>query len=68
MKTSGSLTFYSSYKLIKSKTGKNLCVVNLPYFAKQSELQGQLFGYLSALLNIYILAFMIVSIGIAPYS
>jgi len=61
----GSLTFYSSYKLIKNKTGKNLCVVNLPYFAKQSELQGQLFSYLSALLNIYILAFMIVSIGIA---
>jgi len=61
----GSLNFYSSYKLIKSKAGNNLCVVNLPYFAKQSELQGQLFGYLSALLNIYILGFMIVSIGIA---
>ena len=42
-----------------------MCVVNLPYFAKQSELQGQLFGYLSALLNIYILAFMIVSMGVA---
>jgi signal transduction histidine kinase len=61
----GNLNFYSSYKLIKNKSGKNLCVVNLPYFAKQSELQGQLFGYLSALLNIYILAFMIVSIGVA---
>jgi two-component system nitrogen regulation sensor histidine kinase NtrY len=61
----GNLNFYSSYKLVKNKTGKNLCIVNLPYFAKQSELQGQLFGYLSALLNIYILAFMIVSIGIA---
>ncbi|HWY37354.1 MAG TPA: HAMP domain-containing sensor histidine kinase, partial [Bacteroidia bacterium] len=38
---------------------------NLPYFSKQSELQAQLFGYLSALLNIYILAFMIVSVGLA---
>ncbi len=61
----GNLNFYSSYKLIKNKSGKNFCVVNLPYFAKQSELQGQLFGYLSALLNIYILAFMFVSIGVA---
>ena len=61
----GSLNFYSSYKVVKTKSGKTLCVVNLPYFAKQSELQSQLFGYLAALLNIYILAFMIVSIGIA---
>ena len=61
----GNLNFYSSYKIVKNNVGRNLCVVNLPYFSKQSELQGQLFGYLSDLLNIYILAFMIVSIGVA---
>ncbi|MHB8261821.1 MAG: sensor histidine kinase [Bacteroidia bacterium] len=61
----GNLDYYSSYKLIKNNAGKSLCVVNLPYFSKQSELQSQLFEYLSALLNIYILAFMIVSVGTA---
>lgn len=61
----GELEFYSAYRLVRNKSGKNLCVVNLPYFSRQSELQAQLFGYLSALLNIYILAFMIVSLGVA---
>ncbi len=61
----GSLNFYSAYSLVKNKYGRTLCVVNLPYFSKQSELQSQLFGYLSALLNIYILAFMIISVSLA---
>ncbi len=61
----GNLYFYSAYSMVKNKYGGNLCVVNLPYFSKQSELQAQLFGYLSALLNIYILAFMIVSVSVA---
>jgi len=61
----GNLNFYSAYRLVKNKFGKNLCVVNLPYFSKQGELQAQLFGYLSSLLNIYVLAFMIVSLGVA---
>ncbi|MGZ3904686.1 MAG: HAMP domain-containing protein, partial [Bacteroidia bacterium] len=61
----GSLNFYSAYGLVKNKNGKILCIVNLPYFSRQNELQAQLFGYLSALLNIYILAFMIISVGLA---
>jgi len=61
----GSLNFYSAYSLVKNKYGHTLCIVNLPYFSKQSELQSQLFGYLSALLNIYILAFMIISVSLA---
>jgi two-component system nitrogen regulation sensor histidine kinase NtrY len=61
----GSLNFYSAYGLVKNKSGKTLCIVNLPYFSRQNELQAQLFGYLSALLNIYILAFMIISVGLA---
>lgn len=61
----GNLKFYSAYGLVKNKHGHTLCIVNLPYFSKQNELQSQLFGYLSALLNIYVLAFMIVSVGLA---
>lgn len=61
----GSLNFYSAYGLVKNKNGKILCIVNLPYFSRQNELQAQLFGYLSALLNIYILAFMVISVGLA---
>jgi two-component system, NtrC family, nitrogen regulation sensor histidine kinase NtrY len=61
----GSLNFYSAYSLVKNKSGHTLCIVNLPYFSRQNELQAQLFGYLSALLNIYILAFMVVSVGLA---
>ncbi|MGZ3861786.1 MAG: ATP-binding protein [Bacteroidia bacterium] len=61
----GNLNFYSAYGLVKNKNGKILCVVNLPYFSKQNELQAQMFGYLSALLNIYVLAFMIISVGLA---
>ncbi|HXB42209.1 MAG TPA: ATP-binding protein [Bacteroidia bacterium] len=61
----GNLNFYSAYRLVKNRHGKSLCVVNLPYFSKQGELQSQLFSYLSALLNIYILAFMVVSLGVA---
>jgi two-component system, NtrC family, nitrogen regulation sensor histidine kinase NtrY len=61
----GSLNFYSAYSLVKKKNGRTLCIVNLPYFSRQNELQAQLFGYLSALLNIYILAFMVVSVGLA---
>jgi signal transduction histidine kinase len=61
----GSLDYYSAYGIVKNKTGRILCIVNLPYFARQSELQSQLFGYLSALLNIYVLAFMIVSVSLS---
>ncbi len=61
----GSLNFYSAYNLVKNKNGHTLCVVNLPYFSRQSELQARLFGYLSALLNIYILAFMIINVSLA---
>lgn len=61
----GKLNFYSAYRPVHNRYGKNLCVVNLPYFSRQGEMQAQLFSYLSALLNIYILAFMIVSLGVA---
>ncbi len=61
----GNLNFYSAYRIVRNKTGKKLCVVNLPYFSRQGEIQAQLFSYLSALLNIYVLAFMIVSLGVA---
>lgn len=61
----GNLDYYSAYRLVRNKSGKNLCVVNLPYFSRQGELQAQLFSYISALLNIYVLAFMVVSLGVA---
>ena len=40
-------------------------MLNMPYFSKQNQIQAQLFSYLSALFNIYVLSFMLISIAAA---
>ena len=61
----GNLKFYSSYRLIKNRGAKSLGVMNVPWFSRERELEARLSGYLGALLNIYLFAFMVVSIAIA---
>ncbi|MDF2437871.1 MAG: hypothetical protein K0Q95_2247 [Bacteroidota bacterium] len=53
----GRLEYLSAYIPFKNKDGKLLAYLNLPYFAKQSELEKEISGFLVALINIYVLLF-----------
>lgn len=53
----GKLKYLSSYIPFKNKEGKALAYLNIPYFAKQSELEKEISGFLVALINIYVLLF-----------
>ncbi|NNF01671.1 MAG: HAMP domain-containing histidine kinase [Bacteroidia bacterium] len=53
----GLLSFISSYKPIKNLNNETIGFINLPYFAKQNVLEGEISGFLVALINIYVLLF-----------
>lgn len=53
----GSLDYLSAYIPLKNKDGQLLAYLNLPYFAKQNELEKEISGFLVALINIYVLLF-----------
>ncbi|MCE9537847.1 MAG: HAMP domain-containing histidine kinase [Bacteroidetes bacterium] len=53
----GKLEYLSAYIPFKNKDGKSLSYLNLPYFAKQNELEKEISGFLVALINIYVLLF-----------
>jgi signal transduction histidine kinase len=53
----GKLDYLSAYVPFKNKDGKLLAYLNLPYFAKQNELEKEISGFLVALINIYVLLF-----------
>lgn len=53
----GNLEYLSAYIPLKNKDGKLLAYLNLPYFAKQNELEKEISGFLVALINIYVLLF-----------
>lgn len=53
----GNLNYLSAYIPFKNNNGKLLGYLNLPYFAKQSELEKEISSFLSALINIYVLLF-----------
>ena len=55
----GKLEYLSAYIPFKNKDGKLLAYLNLPYFAKQSELEKEISGFLVALINIYVLLFVL---------
>ncbi|MBS1646039.1 MAG: HAMP domain-containing histidine kinase [Bacteroidetes bacterium] len=61
----GNLHFYSAYSDITNAKKKKLAILNLPYFSEQDKIQAQLFGYLSSLFNIYVLAFMFIVVAAA---
>jgi two-component system nitrogen regulation sensor histidine kinase NtrY len=66
----GNLNYLSAYIPFKNKNGKEIAFINLPYFAKQSELQKEISTFLVALINIYVLLFalsIIVAILISNY-
>ncbi|MFL5764852.1 MAG: ATP-binding protein [Bacteroidia bacterium] len=66
----GKLEYLSAYIPFKNKDGKLLAYLNLPYFAKQSELEKEISGFLVALINIYVLLFafsILIAIFISNY-
>ncbi len=64
----GRLNFYSAYHTLSNESKHTLAIINMPYFAKQNQIQAQLFNYLSALFNIYVLSFMLISVAAALLS
>ena len=66
----GNLDYLSAYIPLKNKDGKLLAYLNLPYFAKQNELEKEISGFLVALINIYVLLFalsIVIAIFISNY-
>ncbi|HSH64837.1 MAG TPA: hypothetical protein VLB84_03350, partial [Bacteroidia bacterium] len=66
----GNLNYLSAYIPLKNKDGQLLAYLNLPYFAKQNELEKEISGFLVALINIYVLLFalsIVIAIFISNY-
>ena len=55
----GTLTYLSYYTPFISKHSELMGFVNLPYFARQSALVDELSGIISALVNVYVLLFVL---------
>lgn len=60
----GKMNYLSAYVPFRSNENKVVAYVNLPYFAKQNQLENELSQFFTALINIYALLFL-VSIVIA---
>lgn len=53
----GDLAYLSAYLPVKNKAGQLQAYVNLPYFAKQNDLEKEISSFLVALINVYVLLF-----------
>ena len=58
----GKLNYISTYVPFRNEKHKILAYMNLPYFAKQNELENELSSFYTALINIYGLLFLISAI------
>jgi two-component system, NtrC family, nitrogen regulation sensor histidine kinase NtrY len=59
----GNLNYYSAYQPFYNKDGKLLAYVNLPYFARQKDLEKEISVYVVALINIYVILFALGTIA-----
>ncbi|MFN4121794.1 MAG: ATP-binding protein [Flavobacteriales bacterium] len=59
----GKLRYRSAYVNLRNNEGETLGYVNLPYFARQSELRKEISGFLVAIININVLLLVIVVIA-----
>lgn len=57
--TIGNLEYLSAYCAFRNEEGDLLGYLNIPYFARQSELEKEISVILSAIINIYVLLFVI---------
>lgn len=55
----GNYEYLSAYIQFRNDEGKIIAYLNLPYFARQSELQKEITTFLVALVNIYVLFFVL---------
>lgn len=55
----GKLKYISAYAPVLNREGNTGAYLNLPYFEKQNQLNKEISGFLSALLNIYVLLFAV---------
>ena len=62
----GDLNYISSYIPIANEGGKVLGYVNLQYFGKQKEFEGQIQQFISAIINVFML-FLAISIVVALF-
>ncbi|HRZ50233.1 MAG TPA: HAMP domain-containing sensor histidine kinase, partial [Bacteroidales bacterium] len=51
----GRLSYLSAYIPFRNNQGKVIAYINLPYFARQSELAGEISSFLMAFINIYLI-------------
>lgn len=59
MEQAGNLQYISHYAPLFDTDKKLVGYLNLPYFAKQSDLANELSGIISALINVYVILFVI---------
>jgi len=62
----GNQNYLSAYVPLMNSKGKLIAYINLPYFAKQNAFESEIAGFLSAIINIFVLLFA-VSIVIAVF-
>jgi signal transduction histidine kinase len=55
----GRLKYLSAYSSLRNDSGELLGYLNIPYFARQSELEKEISTILSTIINIYVLLFVI---------
>jgi nitrogen fixation/metabolism regulation signal transduction histidine kinase len=55
----GKLSYIAAYEPIRNSENKTIGYLNLPYFAKETELKKDISEFLVALINIYILLFSV---------
>lgn len=53
--TIGSLNYLSAYIPLQNNNDEVVAYINLPYFAKQNEFENEIAGFLSAIINIFVL-------------
>lgn len=58
----GKLRYLSTYSEIKNKSGKVIAYLNVPYFARQKNLRVDIYNFLLALLNAYVLILLAASL------
>lgn len=62
----GNQNYLSAYVPLMNSKGQAIAYINLPYFAKQNAFESEIAGFLSAIINIFVLLFA-VSIVIAVF-
>lgn len=55
----GLLSFFSAYTIIKNDKGRILGYLNIPYFARQDEMEKELSFFAGALINLYVVLFLL---------